>query len=99
VLLDQLAAISEEAARIRAYLDLAGHGSEHDGPLRAILHMRGDIAGERRAGHAAAAGTSVDLRLVLGHLQPRLRHLEHLPLLHPRGHGRRQRGLFRQSVC
>ena len=44
---------------------------------RAVLHMRRHLVRERRAGHTMAARAGVDPRLVLGHLQPGLRHLEH----------------------
>ena len=55
-----------------------------------VLNMRGYPRRERRLRHAAATGAGVDPGLMLGHLQPRLRHIQHLPLLHPRRHRRCQ---------
>src|SRR5665213_1285924 len=58
-----------------------------------VLHRRAHLRRERRLRHAAATGAGVDLGLMLGHLQPRLRHIEHLPFFHPSRHPRCQGGL------
>jgi hypothetical protein len=40
----------------------------------------------------------VDVGLMLGYLQPRLRHIEHLSLLHPRRHPRCEAGLAMRAM-
>ena len=49
---------------------------------RPVLNMRGHLRRERRLRHAAETGAGMDVGVMLGHLQPRLRQIEHLPLRH-----------------
>ena len=60
-----------------------------------VLNMRRHLRRERCLRHAAATGAGIDVGVMLGHLQPPpgsrarghgLRHIEHLPLLHPSRH-------------